>query len=104
MWSPVLPAPEIKWSESQWTWPKTQVILPLQGHLLEKPNVSSRVPAFTGDSKMQQIFSGDFGLDPQPPQEKGLVILQKASPSDRPNTAGTDESTAVTKAHLVPCG
>lgn len=84
--------------------PKTQVILPLQGQLLGKTNVSSHVPAFTGDSKKRQVFSGDFGLDPQPPQEKRLVILQKASPSERPKATGTDESTAMTKAHLVLCG
>lgn len=84
--------------------PKTQVILPLQGQLPGKTNVSSCVPAFTGDSKMRQMFSGDFGLDLQPPQEKRLVILQKASHSERPMATGTDESTAVTEAHLVLCG
>lgn len=33
--------------------PKMQVILTLQGQLLDKPNILGRVPAFTGDSKKQ---------------------------------------------------
>lgn len=81
----------------------TQAIQTLQGQLLDKPNILSYFPAFTGDSKKRQIFSSDFGLDPQPAQEERLVTLQKASPCDRPEVTVTDESTAVTNAHLVLC-
>jgi len=64
--------------------PKKHVFLTLQGQLLDKPNISVCVPAFTGDSKRQQIFSDDFGLDPQSPQDERLVMPSKAFPSDRP--------------------
>lgn len=64
--------------------PTTQAIQTLQGQLLNEPNSLSHFPAFTGDSKKQQISSSDFGLDPPPAQEERLVTPQTAAPCDRP--------------------